>query len=56
VIAVVLALIVAPIFSIPSVAVAVGVTLLEVLVALIQAYIFVILTAVFMSLAMHPAH
>ncbi len=56
VIAVVLALIVTPLFALPSVAVAVAVTFLEILVALIQAYIFSILTAVFMGLAMHPAH
>ncbi|MBU0507513.1 F0F1 ATP synthase subunit A [bacterium] len=56
VIAVVLALIVTPIFALPSVAVATFVTLLEILVALIQAYIFCILTAVFTGLAMHPAH
>ncbi|MDD5087586.1 MAG: F0F1 ATP synthase subunit A [bacterium] len=56
VIAVVLTLIVSPLFAVPSVAIAVFVTLLEILVALIQAYIFCILTAVFVGLAMHPAH
>lgn len=56
VIAVVLTLIVSPLFALPSVAVAVFVTMLEILVAIIQAYIFCILTAVFVGLAMHPAH
>jgi F-type H+-transporting ATPase subunit a len=56
VIAVVLGLIVAPILSIPSVGVAAAVTLLEILVAFIQAYIFIMLTAVFVGLTMHPVH
>jgi F-type H+-transporting ATPase subunit a len=56
VIAVLFGLIVAPMFAVPSIAVAVGVTVLELLVALIQSYIFVMLTAVFMGLTMHPAH
>jgi F-type H+-transporting ATPase subunit a len=56
VIGVLLGLIVTPIFAAPSIAIAVGVTVLEILVAFIQAYIFIILTAVFMNLSMHPAH
>ena len=36
--------------------VSVGVMLLEIVVALIQAYIFTMLTAVFVGLTMHPAH
>ena len=56
VVAVLFGLIVAPLFAIPSIAVAVGVTFLEILVALIQSYIFIMLTAVFMSLTMHPSH
>jgi F-type H+-transporting ATPase subunit a len=56
VIAVLLGLIVTPLFAVPSIAVACGVTVLELLVALIQSYIFVMLTAVFMGLTMHPAH
>jgi F0F1-type ATP synthase membrane subunit a len=56
VVAVLFGLIVAPLFAFPSIAVATGVTLLEILVALIQSYIFVMLTAVFMGLTMHPAH
>ena len=56
VIAVLLGLIVAPIFAIPSIGVATAVTFLEILVALIQAYIFTMLTAVFVGLTMHPAH
>ncbi|HEY3295910.1 MAG TPA: F0F1 ATP synthase subunit A [bacterium] len=56
VVAVLFGLIVAPLFAFPSIAVATGVTLLEILVALIQSYIFVMLTAVFMGLTMHPSH
>ncbi len=56
VVAVLFGLIVAPLFAIPSIAVATGVTLLEILVALIQSYIFCMLTAVFMGLTMHPSH
>jgi F-type H+-transporting ATPase subunit a len=56
VLAVMFGLIVSPLFAVPSIAVATFVTLLEVLVALIQAYIFIMLTAVFMGLTMHPAH
>jgi F-type H+-transporting ATPase subunit a len=56
VIAVLLGLIVTPLFAVPSIAVAVGVNMLELLVALIQAYIFTMLTAVFVGLTMHPAH
>jgi F-type H+-transporting ATPase subunit a len=56
VIAVLLGLIVAPLFAIPSIAVATAVMFLEILVALIQAYIFTMLTAVFVGLTMHPAH
>ena len=36
--------------------VSVGVMLLEIVVALIQAYIFTMLSAVFIGLTMHPAH
>lgn len=53
---VLLGLIVTPLFAVPSIAVAAAVFLLELLVALIQAYIFTILTAVFVGLTMHPAH
>lgn len=35
---------------------AVAITILEVLIALIQAYIFTFLTAVFMGMALHPEH
>lgn len=56
VIAVLLGLIVTPLFALPSIAVATAVTFLEILVALIQAYIFTMLTAVFVGLTMHPAH
>jgi len=56
VIAVLFGLIVAPLFAIPSIAVATAVTMLELLVALIQAYIFSMLTAVFVGLAVHPLH
>lgn len=56
VIAVLLGLIVTPLFAVPSIAVATAVTFLEILVALIQAYIFAMLTAVFVGLTMHPAH
>ncbi|MBI5058478.1 F0F1 ATP synthase subunit A [candidate division KSB1 bacterium] len=54
VIAVLLGLIVTPLFAIPSIAVATGVMLLEIVVALIQAYIFIMLSAVFIGLAVHP--
>jgi F-type H+-transporting ATPase subunit a len=56
VIAVLLGLIVSLWFAVPSIAVATGVMLLEIVVALIQAYIFTMLTAVFVGLTMHPAH
>lgn len=56
VIAVLLGLIVTPMFAIPSIGVATAVTFLEILVALIQAYIFTMLTAVFVGLTMHPVH
>ncbi len=56
VVATLLGLIVTPILALPSVGMAVGVTFLEILVAFIQAYIFCMLTAVFMSLTMHPSH
>ena len=56
VIAVLLGLIVAPVLAIPSIGVATAVTFLEILVALIQAYIFTMLTAVFVGLTMHPVH
>jgi F-type H+-transporting ATPase subunit a len=54
VIAVLLGLIVTPLFALPSVAVATGVMVLEIVVALIQAYIFTMLSAVFVGLAVHP--
>ncbi len=54
VIAVLLGLIITPLFAIPSIAVATGVMALEIIVALIQAYIFIMLTAVFVGLAVHP--
>ncbi len=54
VIAVLLGLIVTPLFAIPSIAVATGVMALEIIVALIQAYIFIMLSAVFVGLAIHP--
>ena len=56
VVAVLLGLIVVPILAIPSVGMAVAVTFLEILVAFIQAYIFTMLTAVFVGLTMHPSH
>jgi F-type H+-transporting ATPase subunit a len=56
VIAVLLGLIVVPVLAIPSVGFATAVMFLEILVALIQAYIFTMLTAVFVGLTMHPAH
>jgi len=56
VVAVLFGLIVTPLFAVPSIAVAIGVTFLEILVALIQSYIFIMLTAVFMGLTMHPSH
>ncbi len=56
VLAVILGLIVSLLFAAPAILVAVGVFALEVLVALIQSYIFIILTATFMGLAMHPSH
>lgn len=56
VVAVLLGLIVVPILAIPSVGMAVAVTFLEILVAFIQAYIFTMLTAVFVGLTVHPSH
>lgn len=54
VIAVLLGLIITPLFAVPSIAVACGVMVLEIIVALIQAYIFTMLSAVFIGLAVHP--
>jgi F-type H+-transporting ATPase subunit a len=54
VIAVLLGLIITPLFAIPSITVATGVMVLEIIVALIQAYIFTMLSAVFIGLAIHP--
>lgn len=56
VLAVLLGLIVSLMFAAPAIAVAVGVFLLEIIVALIQSYIFIMLTATFMGLTMHPSH
>lgn len=56
VVAVLLGLIVTPIFAAPSVIVSTGVMVLEIMVALIQSYIFIMLTAVFVGLTMNPAH
>lgn len=53
---VLLGLILSLLFVLPAVAVAAGVFLLEIIVALIQSYIFIMLTAVFIGLTMHPAH
>lgn len=56
VLAVLLGLIVSLMFAPPAILVAVGVFMLEIIVALIQSYIFIMLTATFMGLTMHPAH
>ncbi len=56
VLAVLLGLIVSLMFAAPAIAVAVGVFMLEIIVALIQSYIFIMLTATFMGLTMHPSH
>jgi F-type H+-transporting ATPase subunit a len=53
---VLLGLILSALFILPALAVAAGVFLLEIVVALIQSYIFIMLTAVFVGLTMHPAH
>ncbi|MCB1059223.1 MAG: F0F1 ATP synthase subunit A [Calditrichaeota bacterium] len=53
---VLLGLILSLAFAVPALAVATGVFLLEIIVALIQSYIFIMLTATFMGLTMHPAH
>ncbi len=53
---VLLGLILSLLFALPAIAVAVGVFLLEIIVSLIQAYIFIMLTAVFVGMAMHPSH
>ena len=53
---VLLGLILSLVFVLPALAVAVGVFMLEIIVALIQAYIFIMLTAVFTGMTMHPAH
>ncbi len=56
VLAVLLGLIVSLLFAAPAIAVATAVFLLEIIVALIQSYIFIMLTAVFVGLTMHPSH
>jgi F-type H+-transporting ATPase subunit a len=56
VLAVLLGLIISLWFAVPSLAVATGVFLLEIIVALIQAYIFIMLTATFAGMTMHPSH
>jgi len=56
VLAVLLGLIVSVVFAPPAILVAVGVFMLEIIVALIQSYIFIMLTATFMGLTMHPSH
>ena len=56
VLAVLLGLIVSIVFAPPAILVAVGVFMLEIIVALIQSYIFIMLTATFMGLTMHPSH
>jgi len=43
-------------FAIPAFGLAVGLTAFEILVAVLQAYIFTILTAVYIAGAMHPEH
>lgn len=43
-------------FSIPALALLIFLTAFEILVAVLQAYIFTILTAVYVGLAIHPAH
>ncbi|MBU1637468.1 F0F1 ATP synthase subunit A [bacterium] len=53
---VLLGLILSLAFAVPALAVAAGVFILEIVVSLIQAYIFIMLTAVFIGLTMHPAH
>ncbi|MBU0691193.1 F0F1 ATP synthase subunit A [bacterium] len=53
---VLLGLILSLAFAVPALAVAAGVFILEIVVSLIQAYIFIMLTAVFTGLTMHPAH
>jgi F-type H+-transporting ATPase subunit a len=39
-----------------SVALAIGVSMLELFVAFLQAYVFAILTSMFIGMALHPAH
>lgn len=56
VVAVLLGLIVSLLFAAPAILVATGVFMLEIIVALIQSYIFIMLTAVFVGLTMHPQH
>jgi F-type H+-transporting ATPase subunit a len=43
-------------FAIPALGLAIGLTAFELLVAVLQAYIFTILTAVYLAGAMHPEH
>jgi F-type H+-transporting ATPase subunit a len=45
-----------PVVTAASVAGVVGLSLLELFVAFLQAYVFVFLTALFMGMALHPAH
>ena len=53
---VILGLILSLMFALPALAVAAGVFILEIVVSLIQAYIFIMLTAVFTGMTMHPSH
>jgi F-type H+-transporting ATPase subunit a len=56
VVAAFLGLIATPLIAPLSIAGAVAISLLEIFVAFLQAYIFVILSAVFIGMSMHPSH
>ena len=42
--------------GVPSVLLAIGISLLEIIVCFVQAYVFALLTGVFIGMALHPHH
>jgi F-type H+-transporting ATPase subunit a len=56
VIAAFLGLIATPLIAPVSIAGAVAISMLEIFIAFLQAYIFAILSAVFIGMSMHPSH
>ena len=56
VVAAFLGLIATPLIAPLSIAGAVAITMLEIFVGFLQAYIFVMLSSVFIGMSMHPSH